>query len=67
MAKAIQTQMNEFRKLDDGRIVLDGLVWGTNPDKAIEIKDEVTGFKVHSIRLEEQYYYPVGYDKRKKK
>lgn len=67
MAKAIQTQMNEFRKLDDGRIVLDGLVWGTNPDKAIEIKDEDNGFKVHSIRLDGQYYYPVGFDKRKKK
>ena len=67
MAKAVQTQMNEFRRLDDGRIVLDGLVWGTNPDKAIEVKDEDNGFKVHSIRLEETYYYPVGYDKRKKK
>ena len=66
MAKQV-TQMNEFRKLDDGRIVLDGLVWGTNPDKAIEIKDEVTGFKVHNIKLEETYYYPVGYEKRKKK
>ena len=53
MAKAV-TQMNEFRKLDDGRIVLDGLVWGKNPDKAIEIKDEDTGFKVYSIKLEEQ-------------
>jgi hypothetical protein len=67
MAKTIQTQMNEFKKLDDGRILLDGLVWGTNPDKAIEIIDEDNGFKVHSIRLDEQYYYPIGYDKRKKK
>ena len=67
MAKTVAPQMNEFRKLDDGRIVLDGLVWGTNPDKAIEVIDPDNGFKVHSIRLEEQYYYPIGYDKRKKK
>jgi hypothetical protein len=67
MAKAVQTQMNEFRKLDNDRIVLDGLVWDKNPDKAIEVKDEDNGFKVYSIRLDGQYYYPVGYDKRKKK
>ena len=67
MAQTVTTQMNEFRRLDDGRIVLDGLVWSNNPDKSIEIKDEYSGFKVHSIKLEEQYYYPVGYDKRKKK
>jgi hypothetical protein len=67
MAKAVQTQMNEFRKLDNDRIVLDGLVWDKNPDKAIEVKDVDNGFKVHSIRLDGQYYYPVGYDKRKKK
>lgn len=67
MAKAVQTQMNEFRKLDDGRIVLDGLVWSNNPDKAIEVKDVDNGFKIHSIKLDEQYYYPVGYDKRKNK
>ena len=67
MAKAVVTQMNEFRRLEDGRIVLDGLVWSNNPDKAIEVKDEDNGFKIHSIKLDEQYFYPVGYDKRKKK
>jgi hypothetical protein len=67
MAKAVVTQMNEFRRLEDGRVVLDGLVWSNNPDKAIEVKDEDNGFKIHSIKLDEQYFYPVGYDKRKKK
>jgi hypothetical protein len=67
MAKAVVTEMNEFRKLEDGRIVLDGLVWTNNPDKAIEVIDPDNGFKVHSIKLDETYYYPVGYDKRKKK
>ncbi len=66
MAKAV-TQMNEFRKLDDGRIVLDGLVWSNNADKAIEVTDPDNGFKVLNIKLEGVAYYPVGYDKRKKK
>ena len=51
MAKAV-TQMNEFRKLDDGRIVLDGLVWGTNPYKAIEETDPDYGFNVLNIKLD---------------
>jgi len=67
MAKVVQTQMNEFRKLDNDRSVLDGLVWDKNPDKAIEVKDEDNGFKVLNIKLDGISYYPVGYDKRKKK
>jgi hypothetical protein len=67
MAKAVQTQMNEFRRLDDGRIVLDGLVWSQHAEKAIEIKNEDNGFKVLNINLDGVSYYPVGYDKRKKK
>jgi hypothetical protein len=67
MAKAVQTQMNEFRRLDDGRIVLDGLVWSQHAEKAIEIKNEDNGFKVLNIKLDGISYYPIGYDKRKKK
>lgn len=67
MAKAVEVQMNEFRRLEDGRIVLDGLVWSSNPDKAIELTDPDNGFKVHSIKIDETYYYPCGIDRRKKK
>ena len=67
MAQAVTTQMNEFRKLEDGRIVLDGLVWSQHAEKAIEVKDEDNGFKVLNIKLNGVAYYPVGYDKRKKK
>jgi hypothetical protein len=67
MAQTVATQMNEFRKLDDGRIVLDGLVWSNNADKAIEVTDPDNGFKVLNIKLDGVAYYPVGYDKRKKK
>ena len=67
MAKAVVTQMNEFRKLEDGRIVLDGLVWSQHAEKAIEVTDLDNGFKVLNIKLDGVAYYPVGYDKRKKK
>jgi hypothetical protein len=67
MAQTVTTQMNEFRTLEDGRIVLDGLVWSQHAEKAIEVKDEDNGFKVLNIKLNGVAYYPVGYDKRKKK
>jgi hypothetical protein len=67
MAQAVTTQMNEFRRLDDGRIVLDGMVWSQHAEKAIEVKDEDNGFKVLNIKLDGISYYPIGYDKRKNK
>ena len=67
MAQAVTTQMNEFRRLEDGRIVLDGLVWSQYAEKAIEVTDPDNGFKVFNINLDGVSYYPVGYDKRKKK
>jgi hypothetical protein len=67
MAQTVATQMNEFRRLEDGRIVLDGLVWSQHAEKAIEVTDPDNGFKVLNINLDGVSYYPVGYDKRKKK
>jgi len=67
MAQAVTTQMNEFRRLEDGRIVLDGLVWSQYAEKAIEVTDPANGFKVFNIKLDGVSYYQVGYDKRKKK
>jgi len=67
MAKAVVTQMNEFRRLEDGRIVLDGLVWSQHAEKAIEVTDPDNGFKFLNIKLDGVCYYPIGLDKRKKK
>ena len=53
MAQTVATQMNEFRRLEDGRIVLDGLVWSQHAEKAIEVKDEDNGFKVLNIKLDD--------------
>lgn len=49
---------NTMKRLEDGRIILDNLVWSMDPEKAIEIKNELTGNKVHSINLDGVYYYP---------
>lgn len=51
---------NTFKRLEDGRIIVDGLIWGINPEKAIEIKNELTGNKVHSIKMDDVYYYPYA-------
>ena len=51
---------NTMKKLPDGRIVLDNLVWSMDPEKAIEIKNELTVNKVHSINLDGVYYYPYA-------
>jgi hypothetical protein len=54
----MEQAMNTMKRLSDGRIAVDGLVWCNDPDKAIEIKNELTGNKVHSIKLDGVYYYP---------
>jgi len=60
-------ELKSFKKLDSGRVLLDGLVWDTNVEKAIDVKNNETGGKVHSIKLEGQYYYPCAIDTRKTK
>ena len=45
MAQTVTTQMNEFRTLEDGRIVLDGLVWSQHAEKAIEVKRKIMVLK----------------------
>ncbi len=53
-------EQNTFKRLEDGNIVVNGLLWGNDPAKAIEVTNEVTGCKIHSIKLEETYYYPYS-------
>ena len=53
-------ELGTFKRLDDGKIILDGLVWSIDPEKAIEVRNEQTGYKAHSIRLDEIYYYPCA-------
>ena len=59
-------EQNTFRKVDDSTIVLDGLIWSSNADKAIKIKNNDSGMFVHSIKLEQTHYYPIAIDKHNK-
>jgi hypothetical protein len=59
-------EQNTFRKINESTIVLDGLIWGTNTDKIIHIRNTDSGFKVHSIEVDGTYYYPIGIDRNNK-
>ena len=52
--------MNTFKRLNDGRIVLDGLVWSTDVDRMIAVRDDRTGGTVASIKVNDVYYYPMA-------
>jgi len=61
MAKQVQTKMNTFKRLDDDRILLEGVVYHRSFTKMIEVKNE-DGSKIQSIRLDGIYYYPSKID-----
>ena len=54
---------NTMKRLDENRIAADGLIWDNRADKAIKVKNLDSGHMVHSIKLEDISYYPVGMDK----
>lgn len=53
-------EQNAFKRLENGNIILNGLIWGDDPGKAIDIKNELTGNRVYSIKFEEIDYYPYS-------
>ena len=57
------TEQNTFRRIDETTIVLDGLVYSTNTDKMINILNTESENKVFSVKVEDVYYYPCGFDK----
>lgn len=58
--------MNTFKRVDENRIELDGLVWDCRAEKSVKVKDNDNGFMVHSIKVEEVAYYPTGIDRSNK-
>ena len=56
----MQTEMKTFKRVSQSKIVLEGIVWETNQDKAIKVRSKETGFIQHSIVVDGIYYYPVG-------
>lgn len=56
-------EQNTFRRIDETTIVLDGLVYSTNTDKMIKVLNTETDNTVFSVKFEDIYYYPIGFDK----
>ena len=56
-------EQNTFRRIDENTVALDGLVYSTNTDKMVKILNTETDGKVFSVKVEDVYYYPIGFDK----
>ena len=55
--------MNEFKKLINGNILLDGILWGKNPERAIRVRRNDEGTILLNIKYEDEYYYPIAIDR----
>jgi hypothetical protein len=60
-------ELKSFRRVSQSKVVVDGILWGTDPEKATEIINNETGGKLLSIKLEGTYYYPYAIDTIKRK
>lgn len=57
MAKKPEVKMNTFKRIDEDRVVLEGVMYHTAFSKMIEVKNP-DGSKIQSIRIGGTYYYP---------
>jgi hypothetical protein len=60
-------ELKSFKRVSETKVILDGILWGTDPEKAVEIKNNETGGRLLSIKLYGNYYYPYSIDTRKPK
>jgi hypothetical protein len=60
-------ELKSFKRLSETKVAADGIIWGTDPEKAVEIKNNETGGRLLSINLYGKYYYPYAIDTRKQK
>ena len=58
-----ENNMNAFKRLDDNTIVLDGLVWHTNPEKKQKFINTLTDDIALNVIVEGESYYPAAYAK----
>ena len=56
-------EQNTFRRIDENTVALDGLIYSTNADKMIKVLNTDTDGKVFSVKVEDVYYYSIGFDK----
>jgi len=60
-------ELKSFKRVSETKVILDGILWGTDPEKANDIRNNETGAKLLSIKLEGTYYYPYAIDTIKRK
>ncbi len=55
-----------FKRMADGKIVLEGVIYDTSISKRINVTNANTGYKISSITVQDVSYYPVAIVKEKK-
>lgn len=55
-----------IKRMADGKVVLEGIMYDTSISKKINITNPNTGYKINSIFIDQIAYYPIGIVKEKK-
>lgn len=58
--------MEKVKRMADGRVVLEGVIYDTSITKRINVTNQNTGNKISSISIDNVSYYPIGIVKEKK-
>jgi hypothetical protein len=58
-------EQKTFKRMTDGKIVLEDVIYDTSVNKKSIILNPQTGNRIDSIRIGETIYYPVGQVKKK--
>lgn len=56
----MQDALKTFKRLSESKILVDGIIWETNQEKAIRVRSTETGMIQHSIVVDGIYHYPVA-------
>ena len=60
-------ELKTFKRISEDRIALDGIIWTTDSEKWMPIRNNETGHMLHSIKVGDNYYYPMTIDTRRNK
>lgn len=55
-----------IKRMEDGRIIIEGIIYDSSVNKRITVTNPETGGKIASIQMGETLYYPIGIIKEKK-
>lgn len=55
-----------IKRMEDGRIIIEGIIYDTSVNKRMSITNPETGGKITSVQMGETLYYPIGIVKEKK-